>query len=384
MQPKIQTIPLCRLASGDELTLQIYQFCGKEPNSQKTYIQSNLHGAEIVGNVVIEELFNWLLDLNEEQLKGEIWLVPGCNPVGMNQRSHFFASGRYNPYDGKDWNRIFWDYDQEKPDVTSFTQNYLEAEPALIYQQYLSQIKTQFQENIQRREQQSAVPYPVKYQQILQSLCLDANHVIDIHSSSNQGIDYLFTFPGQEDSTSAFLLEVGIMVDEPEGYTFDEAFIKPWLSLQKTFAKLGRNLDLGLRSWTIELGSGMSVQAQSVAKGVQGIKNYLAEAGVVNVPGFPLKEAQIKQTRLVQKSQIKRYYAPTGGLLKTYPELRTEVTQGEVIYQILQLNKQGNKPELILVKAEASGFIFDRATNQSVNEGEYVLTILEKGDQNDS
>ncbi|AFZ49031.1 M14 family zinc carboxypeptidase [Dactylococcopsis salina] len=382
MQPQIKTINLLRLSSGDNLALQVYQFLGKKTD-QKIYIQANLHGAEIVGNVVIKQLLDWLISLDEEQLFGEVWLVPACNPLGMNQRSHFFNSGRYNSYDGKDWNRIFWDYDTEKEDIYHFAKDHLEADHETIYQNYLHRIKTRLEENIQWRKQASAVPYSVKYQQVLQSLCLDAKIVIDIHSSSNQGVDYLFTFPGQEAMTQNFLLDVGILVNQPKGYTFDEAFIKPWLSLKKVFKNLGRNLDLGLASWTLELGNGMSAKSDSVEKGVQGIKNYLASLGVVKVSDFPLTHTEKHPLQLVTKNQLKEYYAPTGGIVKNCLQLQTNVVAGEVIYQILEFNKKGKQPEIVEVKAEASGWIFDRGTNEAVNEGEYVLTMLEKEGNNE-
>ena len=85
MKPQIKTINLRRLSSGDLLTLQVYQFLGKKLG-KKTYLQANLHGAEIVGNVVIKEIFHWLSCLDASQLNGEIWLVPAYNPVGMNKR----------------------------------------------------------------------------------------------------------------------------------------------------------------------------------------------------------------------------------------------------------------------------------------------------------
>lgn len=382
MQPHIRTLNLLRLSSGDDLALQFYRFCGNNPQT-KTYIQANLHGAEIVGNLVIQELLAWLSSLDEEQLTGEICLLPGCNPLGMNQRSHFFSPGRYNPYDGKDWNRIFYDYGLSEKEVYTFAKKYLDATLETIYQAYLDRLREAWQIHQDFNHNPSGVPFSVHYQQTLQSLCLDANYVIDIHSSSNRGIDYLFTFPGQEEITKAFLLEFAILVDRPEGYTFDEAFIKPWLSLQNTFAQLERKLNFGLESWTLELGSGMTADGESVVKGVTGIQNYLITKGVVKLDRFPPSNQGDLSLEIVQKNQIKKYYAPTGGIIKSHPQLKCKVKAGEIIYQILELNKQGEPPQMIAVTAEKSGMIFDVGTNQSVNQGEYVLTIIEQKEKND-
>ena len=89
MLPIISTIPLRQMASGDVLSLQVYKFIGQNPG-KKVYIQSNLHGAEIVGNAVIHQLIEFLITLNNTDLIGEIWLLPVCNPMGTNQRSHHF------------------------------------------------------------------------------------------------------------------------------------------------------------------------------------------------------------------------------------------------------------------------------------------------------
>ena len=379
MQPKIQTLHLCRLSSGDILALQAYQFQGKP--GKKVYIQGNLHGAEIIGNVVIAKLYHWLTTINVENLQGEICLVPGCNPIGMNQRSHFFNPGRYNSYDGQDWNRIFQDYTIDSEALINFAKIHFEADLPTLTKNYFQRIQTQFQAAIEHRNQSSYVPYPVKYQQILQSLCLDAHTVIDIHSSSNQGIDYLFTFPGQEKATNYFLLDVAIQVEDPTGLTFDEAFISPWLRLEKTFRDLGREIKFDVASWTLELGSGMTVQSESLQKGIRGVKNYLVSEGIVKSDEF--FHAQENRVTFVKKEQIKKYYAPTGGIIQNCSDLKTEIKQGEPIYEILQFNKRGEELEQVTVIAEQSGFIFDRGTNQAVNEGEYVVTIVERELNND-
>ena len=58
MIPFISTIPVVQLASGDRLSLQVYQFQGAIPG-KKAYLQSNLHGAEISGNAVIHQLIEF-------------------------------------------------------------------------------------------------------------------------------------------------------------------------------------------------------------------------------------------------------------------------------------------------------------------------------------
>ena len=376
MIPTISTIPLMQLASGDRLSLQVYKFIGATPG-KKAYLQANLHGAEIVGNAVIQQLIEFLMTINDTDITGEIWLVPVCNPLGTNQRTHCFSTGRFNIYDGKDWNRIFWDYEKECQDLETFAQSQIDLEPDEIRQNYLKQIKLSFEKQLKKINSPSGVPFSDLYRYQLQSLCLDADYVIDIHSATNQAIDYIYGFKGREESAKAFLLDYEILLNEYDGDAFDEAFLKPWLALEDCLAKQGKPIEFDMESWTLELGSGMQMNPESVAQGVLGIKNYLAQKGLLSIPGFPLPQTSSHQITYTRKSQLKKYYAPTGGMIQNRISLGNSVNAGERLYQILSFNKKGELPDVIDVYAEKGGIIFDLSTNHSVNQGEFVLMVLE-------
>ncbi|MEL7034361.1 MAG: succinylglutamate desuccinylase/aspartoacylase family protein [Cyanobacteria bacterium J06592_8] len=377
MQPILTTIPLIQLASGDHLALQVYKFKGAKPG-KKAYIQSNLHGAEISGNAVIHQLISKFSALEETQLQGEILLVPVCNPLGVNQRAHHFSSGRYNPYDGKDWNRIFWDYEKMDIDLAEFARSQQNLSLAEIQQNYLKKILESFHSLTQAIHSPSHVPYSEYYRSILQSLCLDADYVIDLHSSTNQAVDYLYCFHSREESAKAFLLDYGILMNDYDGDAFDEAFLKPWLALEKQLSAIGKMVQFDIESWTLELGSGMKMNPESVQKGVRGIQNYLASKQLLIIDGYPLSETSTHPLQLTLKSHIKRYYASTGGMIQNRVQLESFVKTGEPLYQILSFNKTENLPQVIEVKAESDGVIFDLSANHSVNQCEYVLSVMEQ------
>lgn len=372
ISPIISTIDLLKLASGDVVSLQIYKFVGQQ-SGKKTYIQANLHGAEIVGNAVIYQLIEFLQALDKSQLQGEIWLVPVCNPLGVNQRSHFFSTGRFNSYDGKNWNRIFWDYEKQGANIQEFAQSQINNQPEVIRKNYLAQIQQAWEKEFARISQQSSVPLSRQYRYQLQSLCLDADYVIDIHSSSNQAIDYTFGFQERQDHAKFLLLEYAILMDQYDGDAFDEAFLKPWLALEQELNNLGRKIRFDIESWTLELGGGMIMNQTSIKKGVTGIKNYLAHKQILSL----YEPIQTENIALVPKNKINSYYAPTGGMIQSRLPLRTQVEAGEKIYQLLSFNKQGQLPEVIDICAETPGIVFDISTNQCVNQGEYVMDILD-------
>ncbi|MBD2464025.1 succinylglutamate desuccinylase/aspartoacylase family protein [Oscillatoria sp. FACHB-1407] len=380
MRPTVDIIPLQHLASGDRLSLQVYKFVGDRPG-KKVYIQSNLHGNELAGNAVIHQVMDWLSQLEASQLVGEVWLVPVCNPVGVNQRSLHYATGRFSPYDGDNWNRIFWSYKPGEADLIAFAKAHAEQDTVTIEQRYRQQIQTKFAELKDEVYAASGVPFSEKYRYLLQSLCLDANYVIDLHTSVDFGVSYVYYFRDRHNSAALFGLEWSILLDWYDGDAFDEAFIQPWLALEACLAQMNRPLRLDVEAYTLELGSGMQMDSDAIARGVNGIQHYLIDKGLIvdaTVERSPLP------TQFANRTQMLRYYAPTGGIVQTRVTLGSQVKAGDVLYELLTFNKTGDPPKAIAIRAEKGGSVFDVAINRAVNEGEYVLgLVLPPTDQGD-
>lgn len=374
MIPLIETIPLQHLASGDRLSLQLYKFVGTRPG-KKVYIQANLHGSELAGNVVIHQLMEWLATLKPSQLVGEIWLVPVCNPVSVNVRSHHYASGRFDLYSGHNWNRIFWDYEKKSSNIQAFAKSQLSLPPQIIQQNFRQCIWEEFVQLAAEINSAAGVPFHEKYRYLLQSLCLDANYVLDLHTSSDQAITYVYYFRDRQDSAPLLLLEAGVLLDTYDGDAFDEAFIKPWLALEQVFAELGREIRFDVEAYTLELGSGLQIDPGAVERGIHGLKNYLVVKGILDLPYFSC--IPHPEMRMTSRGKQRRYYAPAGGMAQPRVGLGSEVQVGTVLYELLTFHKKGQLPMTQEVRADRSGLVFDMAISQAVNEGEYVVGILE-------
>jgi predicted deacylase len=376
MIPTIATIPLFQLASGEFLSLQVYKFIGAK-SGKKVYIQSNLHGAEIVGNAVIYQIIDFLTTLNNTQIIGEIWLVPVCNPLAVNQRTHNFSTGRFNVYDSQNWNRIFWDYEEQHDDIEEFARSQICLDIDKIKYNFSQKIQTSFDSLLDKINAPSSVQLTDKYRYKLQSLYLDADYVIDLHSHTGEGIEYLYYFQNREDSANLFLLNYSILFDEYDGDAFDESFIKPWLALEKTLLKLtGQKMIFDKEAWTLELGTGMQMNADSISKGVRGIKNYLIQKSILEIQDLTQSKTISHQTNFRSLSQLKKYWSPVGGMILSKAALGTSVNQGDLLYQVLTFNKIGDLPTTIHVHAEKTGLVYDISINNSVNEGEFVLATM--------
>jgi hypothetical protein len=186
----------------------------------------------------------------------------------------------------------------------------------------------------------------------------------------------LYCCQTREEAAKAFLFDCGILLDEYDGDAFDEAFIRPWLVLEQHFEQLGRKLQFDVEAWTLEINGGMQIDTEAVDAGVRGIKNYLATKGMLDIPDFPLASTQQHSIRLVPKTNVQTYYAPTGGMVQKQAELGTKIEKGDLLYEMLSFPRENQFPQLHQVHADANGIVFDRASNQSVNQGDYVLSLL--------
>lgn len=372
MDAEITVVPLLQMASGDTLTLQRYRFAGAHPG-KVVYLQANLHGAEVAGNGVIHRLLTFLKTLDADALHGEIRLVPACNPIGVNTRSHNFASGRFNPYDGRDWNRIFWDCEQLYRGAQAFAEKYLESDRATIQQAYRQFIQQHFEAELEALNSPAGMPVDERYRTRLQQYALDADIVIDLHSSSNQGLMYTYYFCDRADAVPYFDLDFAILLDQFDGNAFDEAFMNPWLELERAFKALGRSLRFDIAAWTMELGTGMKLDALAVERGVHGILNYLRQQQVLQDD----VELFCRPVPLTRTSQLTKYYATTGGFVQNRVPIGTWVNPGDTLYELLCFQKIGQFPTTVAVPTPRAGLVYDLSTSEAMSEGEYVMAVME-------
>ncbi len=115
----------------------------------------------------------------------------------------------------------------------------------------------------------------------------------------------------------------------------------------------------------------------SVSKGILGIKNYLAQKSVLQIPGFPVAQTTDCTMTFSAKSKVIKYYAIAGGMIQSRVDLGSKVKVKDRLYQILSFNKESQLPQVIDICAEHNGLVYDISTNQAVNQGEFVLGIIQ-------
>jgi hypothetical protein len=319
-------IAVAQNASGRSLHVPIYRISDNQPGPS-VYIQSSIHGAEVQGNVVI---FHLLQALQNTPIKGEIVLVPNCNPVGTNIKAGEYTMGRFDPVNGTNWNRGYF-YDVAK--VHSFAQT---LDVAANEQDIKREFRALWAGAI---EQKLSQPWGLGLAQqlnlTLQKMAVKADIVLDLHNGP-VSTRHIYIPEYAKQAAYQFSIPHCIFIPNVFAGALDEACFSPWWTLQDLLKEgFDRDIDFGVQAFTLEMGSQEVIDFNEGAKDARGILGYLACKGV-------LSEAQFKpdtMTRLgVTLDNYKTMFTDFGGMVEYCVKPGQKVARGEVMARVLNID----------------------------------------------
>lgn len=318
-------------ASGRNMNVPLYHFKGKEPGP-KVYIQSSIHGAEVQGNVVIYHLVQMLKNI---ALKGEVILVPNCNPVGTNIKAGEYTLGRFDPINGTNWNRGYY-FDQTL--IEKFAQGVHNDES-------LDSIKRRFRSEIkQRLEDKLAQTWGLGLAQQLnlklQQLAFDADYVIDIHNGP-VSTRHIYVPEYAKDSARLFNIPHVILIPNEFAGALDEATFCQWWTLTNLLsAKRGEPLDFGVEAFTLEMGSQEVISFEEGQYDAQSVLSYLSAKGCLAEEVF---EPKHMRRMAVTLNNYKILYTKQGGIVEYLVEPGQMVNKGDPIATVLNVDDLENE-----------------------------------------
>lgn len=323
-------IAVAQNASGRSLNVPIYRISDNVAGPS-VYIQSSIHGAEVQGNVVIYHL---LQALQSTSIKGEIVLVPNCNPVGTNIKAGEYTMGRFDPVNGTNWNRGYF-YEQSK--VQAFA-NTLNAETCE------HDIKKAFRDLwTEAIEDKLAQPWGLGLAQqlnlTLQRMAVKADIVLDLHNGP-VSTRHVYIPEYAKQAALQFSIPHCIFIPNVFAGALDEACFSPWWTLQDLLkTKLDREIDFGVEAFTLEMGSQEVIDFEEGKKDAQGILGYLACKGVLDDTLFGPE----KMTRYgVSLQDYKTMFTDFGGMVEYCVKPGQKVDKGEVMARVLNIDDLDN------------------------------------------
>jgi predicted deacylase len=308
------------------LHVPIYRISDNQPGPS-VYIQSSIHGAEVQGNVVIYHL---LQALQSTPIKGEIILVPNCNPVGTNIKAGEYTLGRFDPVNGTNWNRGYF-YDESK--VFSFADT---LQSDMKEQEIKSAFRQLWANAIEEKLRQ---PWGLGLAQqlnlSLQRMAVKADIVLDLHNGP-VSTRHVYIPEYAKEAAYQFSIPHCIFIPNVFAGALDEACFSPWWTLQDLLKKkFTREIDFGVQAFTLEMGSQEVIDFDEGKKDARGILGFLACKGVLDNRQYtPDKMVRVG----VSLSNYKTLYTDFGGMVEYCVKPGQRVTKGEVMAKVLNID----------------------------------------------
>jgi hypothetical protein len=380
-----QDLPIRVTASGSVLKIPVFQVTSGLPGP-KVYLQANIHGPEIAGIGAIYDFLALLRSLNT--VRGTLTIVPSVNPLGLDSKvsGHQTGYADLNETVVGNFNRIYqlWVTDKPSDDpeapqkvvLDTFAEQHRHSDLPMIKQAFRAALGAAIADYTAKN-----APYGMRHGQKLaltiQRLSYDADYLIDLHTAGD-AIYHLFTFEECLSAARYFNLRHTIQLDESFSGVLDEAFLQPWLRLQKAFQKLGRTIpfaDFGVEAFTPELGSADTLDRIAMREDAERVANYLRYRGVLD--GRAIRHEG--EFFYAKQDHYRRYHAPTGGLILWHKRAGDHIMAGETIATLLRtyaLEADGTGETEIPIVALEDGVIISASESQVTHEGMGICSIL--------
>jgi hypothetical protein len=362
-----ELIVVRKLASGDELTIPVFKF-NSNKKGKKVFIMANMHGAEVQSNLVAFKLIEFF---SQSEFTGEVIIVPTANPYGLNHKAGEYTQGRFDPFNGKNYNRNYFDLSLNEKELKDFLQkneNKDELEISLAFKKALD-LKISC---LEKQNKQRGLDYGDQLCLKLQRLSFDADVLIDLHTASN-AVNHLYAPIHTAGVVEQLQIENIIWTQNEFAGAMDEAHFVPWLNLWKV---LGQK-ELPNLSFTVECGSQERVCEISAKKIFNGVLNLLEKIQVHTFkqeyhPDVAFFKAGVEKYRSI--------FSTDAGVYSSSVSPGDFVIKGQVLGHFYQFKKLDSNISKTTLLSPYNGRIINQTDSAVIHESTEVYRLLESID----
>ncbi|PLK70257.1 deacylase [Rhizobium sp. TH135] len=316
-----QFIDIPGRATGTTHRLTWFSF-GDGNAGPHVYIQGGLHADEGPGMLAARLLVDRLIEEDRAgKMRGRVTVVPAANPLAFGQFLHGDQQGRFDFYDGRNFNR---DYPDLTAQAIALLGDTLTDDPqsntANVRQALLQALET---------IEPSAPSDRLRH--ALMRLALPADVVIDLHCDGEAEV-HLYTQPVSLERVLPLAAltrcRAVLVADVSGGEPFDEALTKPWGAIAEALPD--KPVPQGCVSCTLELRGRMDVDRKLAADDAAALIDYLRYSGVLaghsNIPALSCEPTPLAGSEAL--------VAPIAGLVSYPVPLGHRVREGEIVAEI--------------------------------------------------
>ena len=355
-------IKVGELATGQSLTVPIYQLIPENITGPSVYIQANVHGAEVQGNAVI---FQLLKQLDKSNLNSVVTLVPLANPMGINQKSGEFTLGRFDPITGVNWNREYMDHTF---DIEVWYLKHQHESDDVLNQNFRNKLLSNCK---QRLDDSWGVSTGKRLATELQMMGHRADIVLDLHTGP-KSCKHLYCPEYATADATYFSIPFTLIMPNDFAGAMDEAMFCPWWQLSDIAKKCGRNLGVAVSAFTMELASQERIDLEDAKFDADGIMAYLYHKKVISdarsIYKMPRFGCLLKN--------YKKYHAPHAGMVEYVAKLGEPLQAEQPLISLLRMDKYGSQQELQYLSLPSDCVPILHFASAAVHQGTELYKVM--------
>ncbi|KZB53827.1 succinylglutamate desuccinylase/aspartoacylase family protein [Thalassospira xiamenensis] len=351
-----------QMGTARALTVRRYGTPGKGP---KAYLQAALHADELPGVIALHHL-EILLKTAEEnnQIKGEIVVVPFANPIGFTQYVDMKPLGRFEMRTGQNFNRHYPDLCKE---LIAAVDGKLGQDPDANVECVRAALRRLIKEH---RVNAGPLTDLEDLRLTLAELAIDADYVLDLHCDWEAAM-HLYTsdssWPDAADLSAQIGAEACLIAEESGANPFDEAFSRPWVELRRVYGDKFL-IPMATLSTTIELRGEQDVYDHLASQDAKNLFAFLQRRGVIGGDPGPLPEAKCTATPL---AGVDRVTATHGGMIVFSVDAGVHVKAGQELGYVLDCETGDKTP----FSSRTDGFMYARVGGRLVVPGGLLCSV---------
>jgi predicted deacylase len=355
------TLPGASMGNTRRLTIHHY---GDRSHPAKAYLQAGLHADEAPGFLVMHHLMQ-RLDRADARgaIAGEIVLVPVANPIGVSQWRDDGLQGRFDFWNGINFNRGFPDM---ATGIAEQVKNHLGDAPEgnirLIREATGSVLGTLAAEDEAGHLKRK-----------LLALAYDADIVLDLHSDY-QAVLHVYMgqslWPRDRDLPAQLGAQATLLADDSGVTPFDEACSRIWFQLAARFPE--HPIPPACLAATVELRGWADLSHEMAGQDADNIMAFLTRRGLIRGEIPPLPALPRDATPL---SGVEHVKAPCPGVVVFFKTPGETVAAGDVVAEVVDPLAESKGSGITPVKAATAGMVFARSADRFARPGRILVKI---------
>lgn len=360
MPRTVTELPLPHSPPGTRRTLAVHRY-GLPGSRPKVYFQAGLHANEIPPMLVADRLIALLDEADARgEVKGEVVVVPVCNPIGLGQVVQGELLGRFS-LDGRgNFNRGF-------PDLAPQVARRLKGRLGPDADTNAILIRKALHDAAVALSPDNAVD---ALRSTLLGLAIDADIVLDLHCD-NESVMHLYTgtelWPGAADLAADIGALAVLLADVSGGEPFDEACSGVWWRLREIVGDESTPVPAACLAATIEYRGRADVAPDLAEDDAAALVRFLRRRGVLSGEAGPLPKARCEATPL---AGVERLTAPVSGVVAFHFRPGERVKAGDLVAEVVEPGKTRHP-----LRAGADGILYSRPIIKMAAAGEDVAAI---------